>query len=69
MTMYKINLHTGTKFSQKEGKSIRPSNTMVSMNQNKIPHTNSRQILVKGNINKLQHSRLPNGVTSSVGHE
>ena len=69
MTVYESNPRTGTKFSQKEGKSTRLSNTMVSMNQDKIPHTNSRQRLVKDDRNNLQQSRLPNGVTSSVVQE
>ena len=45
MPLYRIvcegNLHIGTKFfSKKKEKSTRLSNTMVSMNQDKIPHTN-----------------------------
>ena len=56
-------------FSQKKEKSTRLSNTMIRMNQDKIPHTNSKQRLVKGDRNNLQQFGLPSGVASSVVQE
>ena len=68
-TVCKSNPRIGTKFSNKKEKFSRSSNTILSMNQDKIPHTNSRQRLVKGNRNNLQQSGFPSGVTSSVVQE
>ena len=42
---------------------------MVRMNQDKIPHTNSRQRLVKGDRNNLHQSGLPSEAASSVVQE